>query len=119
MIEQPRNNEESIDPLATEATRRFNENGPLGVTAEDHHAIGSTPPDTLESNPGKTLADLMTDTDIALWVAEQESGIKELLGPEFEDNAGAQRVVQQSRKHIEATAKYLASIGRPLAGIYR
>lgn len=113
MLERPIVSNEKLGPNAAEAARKFNENGPLGVTAQDHRAIGSTPPDELELHPGKTLADLMTDDAIALWIAEQAISIKELSGPELAGNISAQRIAEESQNHMEVTRRYLESIGRP------
>lgn len=41
---------------------------PLAMTAKDHESIGSTAPDFLKDNPGKTQAETMSDGEIAAWL---------------------------------------------------
>ena len=86
--------------------------GPLGVTAEDHKGIGSTPPEILEKNPGKTESDLMTDEDLAQWLKEKEEELKKYSGKEYLDNAFAQSYLPTLKEEIKTTINFLRSINR-------
>ena len=95
------------------ANKKFKELGPLAVTAEDHLAAGSTPPPELESNPGKTLADLMTDTEIESWLLNHEEAIKNL---ESNDDRPKELIAEQMLKQLQAnygsSINYLKTINR-------
>lgn len=54
------------------AAAKFRNFGSLAVTAADHYDIGGTPPERLLNNPGKTLGELMSEGEIAIWIKEKE-----------------------------------------------
>lgn len=87
------------------ASEKFRTNGQLGVTMEDHLAIGSTPPQKLAENPGKTLEELMSDEEISEWLMTQKN-LSETLGGNYGKISGT---------HFTTAVNYLKSIGRSIS----
>jgi len=94
------------------AKNRFNAFGPLGVTAEDHRNLGSTPPGILQENPGKTEADLMSDEDLRAWLIDKKGALEKFSSKEFGDNTFAQSYLPSLREEIRTTLSFLRSIKR-------
>ena len=94
------------------ASERHKTLGSLGVTAEDHKGIGSSPPDELIENPGKTMADLMTDDEILSWLQEHKEEIEEWSKEEFKKDALVQSILSSMKPDFRATLNYLAGINR-------
>ena len=96
------------------AERKFRDCGSFGVTALDHRSVGSTPPDELEANPGKTLADLMSDEAIRVWIARERAGLETFRQVEPADPMYdfAQKRICQAERDLALTESYLTSIGR-------
>lgn len=94
------------------AKKNFEVFGPLGVTAEDHKGIGSTPPEILEKNPGKTESELMTDEDIERWLKEKKDELKKFSAKEYLDNTFAQSYLPTLKEEIKTTIDFLRSIKR-------
>jgi hypothetical protein len=90
-----------------QASKNFDEKGVLGVTAQDHEALGSTPDEMLVANPGKTAAEIMTDEEILSWLNEGKQFIKE-----NENNENMKGYIDDYKKEIPKTIKYLKSINR-------
>ena len=86
--------------------------GPLGLTADDHIAIGSTPSAELTENPGKTRSDLMDNEDILSWLREQMARIEELSADEYRENNAAQSLLSMSKQDLRSTLKYLEGLDR-------
>jgi len=99
-------------PEFKKAAERFNAFGPLGVTAEDHEGIGSTPPKILLDNPGKTKGELMTSEEIKDWFKESEEQIAEFSKDEYADNAFAKSALPRVQQNLELSRSYLSSIGK-------
>ncbi len=57
-------NAEIDDSLRTIASEKSKKYGVLSLTAHDHLALGSTPPDELITEPDKALYETMTDDQI-------------------------------------------------------
>lgn len=98
------------------AAAKFEAVGPLGVTAKDHEAIGSTPPDELKNNPGKTRSELMTEEQIFQWLTEHQTHVKEFLKEKYKDNSFAQSALSQFKKEFRSSIEYLRSIDKLPAG---
>jgi hypothetical protein len=50
----------------------------LEMTANDHYAIGSTPPKILLDNPGKTLLlETMNEAELRAFIAEEVTAVTE------------------------------------------
>jgi len=85
--------------------------GPLSLTKEDHHGMGSTPSDKLEENPGKAEVELMSDEEILEWLNGFKNQIEKFSG----DTSGStfiESYLPQIIKDQEATLRYLKDIGR-------
>lgn len=84
----------------------------LEVTVDEHKAVGSSPPKLLEDNPGKNLADLMSDEEILQYLEESEEAIGILkkeapgIGPQWE------KVRDRDIIRMKVTLKFLEEIGR-------
>lgn len=94
------------------AKKNFETFGPLGVTAKDHDGIGSTPPEILQNNPGKTELDLMTDQDVVCWLKEKRKELERFSGKEFLANSFAQSYLPTLKEDIKLTLDRLRSIKR-------
>lgn len=90
------------------AKKKFRENGLLGVTAEDHESIGSTPDERLSNNPGKTLAELMSDEEIEIYLDRQIESLNELRS--LKNVPG--RLITDMTAQLRAAVNHLNSIGR-------
>jgi hypothetical protein len=94
------------------ASKKFNEFGPLGVTSQDHKDLGSTPPDILKENPGKTKADVYSNEELEqvlqAWIDDRDKYTK----PQYIDNTFTQSYLKVLRKKILLSIKYLRSIDR-------
>jgi len=90
----------------------WEEKSALEATAADHEVLGSTPPTQLKENPGKNLAELMSDKEILEWLKKSEHAIKVLKkeapsrGLQWED------VRDREIVKMKVTLKYLEGIGR-------
>ena len=91
------------------AQKNWKEKGSLGVTAQDHKNIGGTPDDILLENPGKTLGELMTDQEIKDYILATRANI---LENEKESLKNMKQYTEDLKEDLEATLKYLESIGR-------
>lgn len=94
------------------------ERGRMGVTAEDHLAIASTPPGELERNPGKTLAELWDEERIlqklnglVQYLSRQRSEFKE-KGPYHQQAGMLASGITYAKKEIRASIPYLRSLGK-------
>jgi hypothetical protein len=88
---------------------KYSEVGDLGLTAEDHALVSSTPDDLLAENPGKTLGELWSDEQIKQWL----DGLKKFT--EEDDEDASEHWLNRKREqkeNLEASKKYLESIGR-------
>ncbi len=89
------------------ARNKFNAFGPLGVTAEDHKNIGSTPPEILLMNPGKTEFDLMSDEDLLNWLNGKKEELVRFSSKEFSVNVFVQSYLPTLKEEIKATLDFL------------
>jgi hypothetical protein len=90
-----------------QAQKNWKENGYLGVTSDDHLGIYSTPNEKLQENPGKTLADLMSDQEILDYISGTKKNILE--------NEGMEKLKEYNtslKENLETTINYLKKIGR-------
>lgn len=95
------------------AKEKFETRGWFGVTAEDHRAIHSTPPDALAEHPGKTLSELMSDQEIGVWVAEQKKSLEEfLVDSEFRESELGKHYLPSAISKLKTTLWYLKSVSR-------
>lgn len=104
-------------PEYTEAQKKWNEKGFLGVTAKDHEAIYSTPDEILLQNPGKTLAELMSDEEIRDYVLETRRVISENENVVHSNPESWKKYNEDLKMNLEVTIRYLQSIGRLPDGI--
>ena len=97
--------QKSIEYLA--AQKNWEEKGYLGVTAQDHKAIHSTPDNILIENPSKTLGELMSDTEIIEYIQGTQRNIEENSKyPHMTD------FNEDLKKNLETTISYLKTIQR-------
>ena len=94
------------------AAKKFDRLGLLGVTAKDHKAIGSTPPEALSFHPGKTLSDLMTNKEIRRYLTKERSVIKKYSAKKYEKDQALQNVLRNGKRNLDLTIEYLRKIGR-------
>ena len=93
------------------AAAKFAEGGPLAVTYEEHLFFG-TPPDIQRKNPGKTLAELMSDDEILDRLRKYVKAISTLkkeapkYGPQWVD------VCDRQIEKMKIEMRYLEKIGR-------
>lgn len=94
-------------PEYLEASKNWEEKGYLGVTAEDHEAINSTPDEILLQNPGKTLGELMSDQDIRNYIIGTRKNI-------IENNKlpHLKKYNEDLQQNLNLTIEYLESLGR-------
>ncbi len=90
-----------------QAVEKFRKFGDLGVTAEDHLNISSTPDDELQNNPGKTLGEIWDDTKIENFLKE----LKQFISTE-QESEGMKNYQKQQIQNFESTIAYLKSINR-------
>ncbi len=89
------------------AQKNWDEKGWLGVTAEDHEGVQSTPDEILVQNPGKTLGELMTNEEILGYIQTTEQNIQ--------SNEGIEKMREHNedlKNNLRVTRGYLRSIGR-------
>lgn len=89
------------------AQKNWDEKGWLGVTAEDHEGIQSTPDEILIQNPDKTLGELMSDQEILEYIQTTEQNIKSNEGVEK-----MRELNEDLKNNLMVTKNYLHSIGR-------
>ena len=94
------------------AEEKFEKLGPWGVTAGDHIAVGSTPPELLEANPGKTKVELMTDDEILIQLRKWREEIEENSGEKCEKGRPLQSFLSTSKEGFNITLEYLRALGR-------
>lgn len=94
------------------AVEKFKAHGPLGVTADDHLTIGSTPPKKLEENPDRTLGELMTEEEIVDWIKELEKQIAEFSQEKYKNNSFVKSSLPKLIEDLNLGKKYLTSIGK-------
>ncbi len=90
-----------------QAQNNWKEKGYLGVTAEDHEGIYSTPNEILVANPGKTLSELMTDDEILDYLVQTKKNIQE--------NEPIEKLKSYNdslKENLITTIKYLKEIER-------
>jgi hypothetical protein len=83
------------------------EKSDLELTAADHEKMGSDPPKILKQNPGKSLADLMSDAELKKKILEE----RELLNNDTEANPDRSLQTYYT-KELEFIMKYLRKSGR-------
>lgn len=94
------------------------ENGHLGVTAEDHWAIGGTPEIELRRNPGKTLGELWTvdqfreKLESSVTFLEKARGEYKEKGPNHPDIHWSRDDILSAKQELRGTIRYLKSIGK-------
>ncbi len=109
-------NEKITDNL--EKAREHWRNGHLGVTADDHKAVGGSPNEELRRNPGKTLGELWKEEKILeklksyatfLERARKEYGEKNLNDPDIH---WSRDDIFSAKEELRAAIPYLKSIGK-------
>lgn len=86
--------------------------GPLSLTAGDYKVIMSTPPKILVDNPGKTLAEIMTDEEIGDLLNKMEILLDEMKTLTGIDEEVKNRNIREVDAELAATKHYLHTIGR-------
>jgi hypothetical protein len=85
----------------------------LEMTADDHRAIGSTPPKVLKDNPKKTLAETMADDALRAYVRKAISAAADMHAYAMSGNARAIALAKSLRDEIlNRDVAYLRDIGR-------
>jgi hypothetical protein len=98
--------------IVSEETSQIPRKSALEMTLQDHLRIGSTPPDILKQNPGKTKADLMSDEELTDYLITKQDLIEQLSSQENLTNSFAQSALKDTREDFELTKQYLTRIGR-------
>ena len=93
------------------AEEKFRTKGSLAVTAEDHLAMGSTPPPELAANPGKAYVDLWSDEQIKRWLDEQRLGIHKLA----EHGEPSRSFIENTEEDLRATERLLRERDRVIS----
>ena len=93
------------------AGEKFRLVGPLGVTAEDHRRLGSTPNSELAQNPGKRLIDLMDEARLLAWLRDQQSSIVEFRAKAKESSFAAS-AAEIFERDLVITIAFLRAEGR-------
>jgi len=106
------NNQFYETPEFLQAKKKFDELGPLAVTAEDHRAISSTPPEILELNLGKTEVELMTDEEILGKLKKWQQDIQEFSQEKYQSNSFVTSILSNRKHDLKVSIVYLRSIGR-------
>lgn len=94
------------------ASEKFNTLGPLGVTADDHLVIGSTPNERLINNPGKTLGELMSADEVNTWLEGTKGEIKKYSSEEYQKNSFIQSMLIRLKSDWQLSEQYLLSMNR-------
>ncbi len=94
------------------AVEKFKAFGPLGVTAADHEAIASTPPDLLKNNPGKTKAELMSEQELADWLDGLQKQRDGFADEKNKNDSFAQSILPKLNNDLKASLEYLRSINK-------
>ncbi len=95
-----------------EAAEKQKLTGYLSLTKEDHNAIGSTPPNILMKNPGKTMAELMGDQEIRDYLKKQKDFLDELNKQLRNNDTSAISWINETQHSLDLARKYLSSIER-------
>ena len=88
-----------------EIKNNWDKNGSLGVTSQDHIIFGSTPDQILIDNPGKTLGELMSDSEIKDFI---EGTLKNIEGNKNYENLNSFN--KKLLANLILSVKYLKSI---------
>jgi hypothetical protein len=85
----------------------------LASTAEDHKSIGSTPPEELLKNPGKTLGELWDTEQIKEFLDKQKYDIKfgENHLKSHKDTA-VEELIADKKVSLKDSIDYLKRIGK-------
>jgi hypothetical protein len=92
--------------------------GHLGVTAEDHKAIGGSPDTELRQNPGKTLGELWSMEKILEYLKKDVAFLKKAReeykekGPNHPDIHWSRDDIFSAKESLRAAIPYLKSIGK-------
>ncbi len=81
--------------------------GLLSLNAEEHHAIGSTPPEELDANPGKAHYEVLTEAQIEKMIS---AAIK--MASSDDPRALSGGFVKAESDWLERTIPFLRSVGR-------
>ena len=95
--------------IISEGTSQTPRKSDLEMTLEDHVNIGSTPPEILKQNPGKTKGELLSDEELRNYLESKQQLIGLLSS---EENPFAQSALKDSKEDWESTKTYLTKIGR-------
>jgi hypothetical protein len=94
------------------ASERINPRGQIGMTAEHHQLLGSTPNDRLAgAEPGKTEADIRKPEEIIEWLARDEVAIEDWRD-KAKDGGFAESYLQAKLGDHEGDKAYLTRTGR-------
>lgn len=99
-------------PEYVAATKNWKEKGYLGVTAQDHKAIGSTPEKELLENPDKTLGELMGNKEALEYVVGTQKNILENEHVQHHNPESWKKYNDDLKQNLEVSIKYLKSIGK-------
>lgn len=97
-------------PEFFQAKAEFDARSSLGVTAEDHLGVGSSPSEELKNNPGKTLGELMTKEEASAWIKEQEEQIAEYSQEKYKGSSLVDNALPELVKDLNLSKEYLTSI---------
>ncbi len=94
------------------ALKKYQEVGLLGITAEDHQIMGSAPLEKMAANPKKTMAELMDDEELLVFLRQQQEDIEKYSAEEDQKSRAIQDFLRIKKRNLEFSIKYLKEIGR-------
>ena len=95
----------------TKATNVFKAG--LAKSANDHRAIGSTPPSILLEDPDRTHASFLNDVELSAWMGDEVDGCRAVVDAAKAGNASAKGQLRLLLDHyLRPDFEYLRSIGR-------
>ncbi|MGE5425724.1 MAG: hypothetical protein ACM3PZ_01490 [Bacillota bacterium] len=89
------------------AAKKSKEGGFFALTLEDHLALGSTPDDELENNPGKSQCEVMSLEEIEGYLNSAVDAIRE--NDEYLKYNG---YIDQQKDFLRASIPFLTRVGR-------
>lgn len=108
---------EELELLDTKRQRWMEENkknpkGSIGMSAEDYNVLGNKAPDCLATNPGKTMADLLTQEQITLYLNDIERQINYCLLNAEADQALSRLILKVNQDDFNNCICFLENTGR-------
>jgi len=84
----------------------------LAQTLADHKKMGSTPSQILKDNPGKTLAETMSDEQLKVFILKQVNDVREQYGPAIIGGELERKILKIALNYLVPNIEYLRKIKR-------